>query len=168
MALSIDAVALCNTALFHIPDKHKYDCQGLEERSQKPLQKGLLQGNGEAENKTLHMQQNFLKLLLSNCLPSLTGPSSFPYFPSYLFNASLLSLFYPMFLQLLFQDYLPPSLGLFLHFCFIPLPLKIPQETHTQTPLQKVREGECLSTHILLLVSLQTSHGLSVLALRTH
>ena len=158
MALSIDTVALRNTALWHIPDKHKYDCQGLEERSQKPLPKGLLQGNGEAENKTLHMQQNFLKLLLSNYLPSLTGPSSFPYFPSYLFSSSLLSLFYLMFLQLLFQDYLPPSLGLFLHFCFIPLPLKIPQQTHTQTPLQKVREGECLATLIFYCWCLYKHH----------
>ena len=53
MVLSIEAVALHNTALWHIPDKYKYDSQGLEERSQRPVQEGLLQGNGEAENNSI-------------------------------------------------------------------------------------------------------------------
>lgn len=48
MVLRLDAVALCNTALWHIPD-NKYDSLGLED-SQRCKQGGLLQGSGETEN----------------------------------------------------------------------------------------------------------------------
>ena len=166
MVLSIDAVSLpCGISQTNTNMIARAWRRGHRDLYKKAFFRGMV----KQKIKQLHMQQNFLKFLLSNCLPNLTGSSSFPYFPFYLFSSSLLSLFYPVFLQLLFQDYLPLSLGLFLHFCFIPLTLKIPLQTHNQTPLQKVRQGECLATLMFYCWCLYKHHMdlISVLALRT-
>ena len=107
------------------------------------------------------MQQNFLKLLLSNCLPSLTGPSSFPYFPPYLFISSLFSLL----------PHVPPValLGLSISFfrfvsSFLLHSIDL-EDTSVDPQPNSSPEGEARrmlgNTHVLLLVSLQTSHGLN-------
>ena len=95
MVLSIDAVALpCGISQTNTNMIARAWRRGHRDLYKKAFFRGMV----KQKIKQLHMQQNFLKFLLSNCLPSLTGPSSFPYFPFYLFSSSLLSLFYPVFL----------------------------------------------------------------------
>lgn len=140
--------------------QYKYDCQ-LWRRGHRDLyKKAFFRGMVKQKIKQLHMQQTFLKFLLSNWLPSLTGPSSslFPFLSFQFFTQP----FYPVFLQLLFQDYLPLLLGLFLHFCFIPLTF---EDTSVDPQPNSSSEGEgrrmSVNTCVLLLVSLQISHGLN-------
>lgn len=123
--------------------------------------KAFFRGMVKHKIKQLHLQQNFLKFLLSNCLPSLTGPSSFPYFPPYLF----------FFTSQPFLPHVPPGvlLGLSTSFfgfvsSFLLHSIDL-EDTSVDPQPNSSSEGEGRrmlgNTYVLLLVSLQTSHGLN-------